>query len=346
MAFCGICGTDIHEYLKGPILLPPKDGANPHTGARLPLTLGHEMSGCISELGSDVTAFALGQNVVVNPAMDDRHHHLPRCDLCAAQKQNVCVHSTFYGLQASAGGFADEICVKAIAVHPIPKGVSLKVAALAEPLAVASHMIRISGFAPNQSALVLGAGPIGCALTWFLKKKGARHIVVSEITSHRTRQAYECGADIVVNPTNGNTAVLDEILRREPLGAHVAFDASGLQSTLDEAFGCTRPAGVVFNVAIHDKPLFLDLNLLTLSEKRLLAGNAYTTEDYLQVLKAVESHEGELEKFITGTVSLEKAVIDGFEELIHNKSRHNKILVEVQGDSASIGKQCHRQARL
>ncbi|KAI6799277.1 hypothetical protein KC363_g3727 [Hortaea werneckii] len=333
VAYCGICGTDVHEYLEGPILLPLPGSPNPHTGATLPLTMGHEMSGTISKVGKDVQSFRVGQRVVVNPAMDDRHHGQPPCSLCISGRPNICSRSAFYGLQCNSGGFAEEICVKAIAVVPIPQDMSLKVATLSEPLAVASHMIRISGFQPGQSVVILGAGPIGCALAWFLKKGGAGCVVVSEITPQRATQALNCGADIVIDPSNNPNAVLDAVVDKTGDGADIAFDACGLQSTLDAAFSCTKPGGVVFNVAIHDRPLTLQLNALTLSEKKLLAGNAYTAEDYKNVLCCLEEHEKDLGRFITRIVPLDRAVADGFRELVENKYRQNKILVEVSGDS-------------
>ena len=69
IAFCGICGTDIHEYLGGPIFAPLPGTKNKITGVELPVTLGHEFSGTIIEIGSGVTDFKLGQRVIVNPAM-------------------------------------------------------------------------------------------------------------------------------------------------------------------------------------------------------------------------------------------------------------------------------------
>lgn len=89
----------------------------------------------------------------------------------------------------------------------------------------------------------------------------------------------------------------------------------------------------MFNVALHEKPLQLNLNLLTIPEKKLMAGNAYTAEDFDRVIKVLSARGAELEKFITAVVPLEKAVKDGFEEVVNNKASHNKILVEINGES-------------
>ncbi|KAK3075810.1 hypothetical protein LTR53_000512 [Teratosphaeriaceae sp. CCFEE 6253] len=329
---CQPC-TDVHEYLAGPILLPAAGQPNPFTGAELPLIMGHEMSGTVIEVGSEVSSITVGQRVCVNPATGCEHHGKPDCELCVAGRRNVCTRSAFYGLQDKAGGLADEICVNAIAVVPLPDSVSLKLGALAEPLAVASHMIRISGFRKGQNVLILGAGPIGCALTLLLKEGGAGCLLVSEVTDSRSAQATACGADKVINPMTSSSIVVDTTMDLMAPGADIAFDACGIQSTFDAAFECTKPGGTIFNVAIHERPLQINLNRLTLSEKRLLAGNAYTAEDFDNVIRLLEKGGPVLESFITATIPLENAVQGGFDELVHNKAHHSKILVEVHGET-------------
>lgn len=263
VAYCGICGTDMHEYLAGPVMLARKDERNKHTGAGLPQILGHELSGTIIEVGSDVQKFQPGQRVTVNVAMDDRHHGYDPCELCRSGRHNICAHSTFYGINAKGGGFADEIAVKAVALVPLPDNVSLKVAALAEPLSVAAHMVRTSGFRQGQDAVVLGAGPIGSAITFLLKDSGARKIIVSEVESSRAEQARLCGADRVINPAEEDALIA--IKNKMGIGADVTFDACGFQVTLDTAIACTKPGGTIFNVAIHEKPLTLDMGQSPLS---------------------------------------------------------------------------------
>jgi (R,R)-butanediol dehydrogenase / meso-butanediol dehydrogenase / diacetyl reductase len=306
-----------------------KGERNPNSNAQLPLILGHEFSGVIVELGLDVNNLSVGQRVAVNPAMGCKHHGQPECELCAQGRKNVCIRSTFYGLQMDSGGFADEICVDASAAVPLPENVSLKLGALAEPMSVAAHMIRISGFQKGQNVIVEGAGPIGAALTLLLKDAGAR-VLVSEVAESRAAQAYACGADKVINPIK--ESLVDATTSFMAPGADIVFDACGLQATLDAAFECTKPGGTIFNVAIHERPLQLNLNQLTLSEKKLLAGNAYTTEDYARVIEVLSRRRSDIEKFISAIVPLNDVIRGAFDELVHNKANHNKILVEVNGD--------------
>lgn len=316
--------------LAGPIFLPQKDERNEYSGATLPQILGHELSGTIIEVGENVSKYKIGQRVTVNPHINDQQRGYDDCEFCGSGRHNICVRTTFYGINDKGGGFADEIVVKPGNLVPLPDNIPLRVAALAEPLAVAAHMVRISGFRPGQNAVVLGAGPIGCSLTFLLKDSGAKQIIVSEVTSSRASQAKACGADRVINPTEQD--VLKVVHEDMGTGADVTFDACGLQTTLETAIACTKPGGTIFNVAIHEGPVNINMNLLTFFEKRLLAGNAYTAEDFDRVIQLLSERAADVEGFITATVPLENAVEGAFLEVINNKSKHNKILVKMGGD--------------
>lgn len=333
IAYCGICGSDIHEYLGGPIFPPKPDQKNPWTGQSLPVTLGHEMSGTVIEVGSAVTNIKISDRVAVNPALDDRHHGADPCTACKLGKRNICKRYASYGLSADGGGFASEIVVNEVNCIPLPESVSLQIGALFEPLAVAWHSIRLSGFLQGQTALVLGAGPIGLAIVMLLRVWGAKSIVVSEVTSSRKQMAKDFGATIVVDPTEDSERhpVQTAVHRVNPDGIDVAFDAIGLQITIDTAIASVRPGGTVFNVAIHEKPLQINLNDLACFEKRLIGGICYTMEDFAGVLKAFETGEVPAEKMITSIVPLSEVVEKGFLELMHNKEAHVKILIQPDG---------------
>ncbi|KAK5174815.1 uncharacterized protein LTR77_001898 [Saxophila tyrrhenica] len=327
VAYCGICGTDSHEYQAGPILCPSKEHGNLISGAKLPQVLGHEFSGTVTEVGDSVKGVQVGQRVTVNPAMDDRHYGLETCEVCQSGRPNVCMNSTFYGISAQGGGFAEEIVVKPCSLFPLPDNVSLKLAALVEPLSVSTHMVRISGFRRGQDALVLGAGPIGSALVFMLKEAGARRVFVSETIELRAARAKQAGADRIIHPLEED--VLKVLKQEMPNGVDVAFEACGLQSTLDTAIAAVKPGGCIFNVAVHERPITIDMNLLTLKERRLMAGNAYTAEDFRKVVDVLSVKGKEVESFITKVVPLQDAIAGGFEELVKNRSKHNKILVEL-----------------
>ncbi|OGM41053.1 hypothetical protein ABOM_010236 [Aspergillus bombycis] len=313
----------------------PKPGdQNPWTGEKLPVTLGHEMSGVVIQVGSNVHNIPVGSKVAVSPALDDRHYDMEPCTTCAMGKRNICKRFSSYGFSAPGGGFATEIVVRALNCVVLPDAVSLQVGALVEPLAVAWHCIRTSGFRKGQKVLLLGAGPIGLAILMLLRVWGARCAVVSEVTPSRKLLAKQFGADVVVDPLEGSESsdpVLSAVHQAVgESGVDVAFDATGLQTTLDTAIAATRPGGTIFNVAIHEKPLQVNLNDLGCFEKQLTGGMCYTMEDFTGVLKALESGNLPAHKMITSIVPLEQVIEKGFHELIHSKASHVKILVQPQ----------------
>jgi (R,R)-butanediol dehydrogenase/meso-butanediol dehydrogenase/diacetyl reductase len=303
-----------------------------YTGVELPVTMGHEFSGTVTETGSNVKHLPIGQDVTVNPTLDDRFHGLDPCASCQVEKYNICTGNATYGLSAPGGGFSDEIVVNAISCIPLPTGVSLKVAALVEPLSVAWHCIDVSGFKAGQAAFIAGAGPIGLAILILLRVIGASKIVVGEVLPSRMEQARNFGADAVINPLEktleGGDPILAAVLDLTGEGVHVAFDATGLQSTLDQAIACTRAGGTIFNVAIHEKPLLLNLNDLATKEKKLAAGICYTIKDFEAVVALLGEKKIDAEKMITSVVPLSKVVDGGFGELINNKAAHVKILIQ------------------
>ena len=157
VAWCGICDTDLHEYLEGPIFIPPAGHPHPISGDAAPVTLGHEMSGTVAALGEGVTDLEVGQKVVVEPYIV-REEDRDRPDYNLAPDMN------FIGLGGDGGGLAEQIAVRRRWVHPVADSVPLDQAALIEPLSVAHHAWVRAGSPTSGVALIGGAGPIG-ALT-------------------------------------------------------------------------------------------------------------------------------------------------------------------------------------
>jgi (R,R)-butanediol dehydrogenase/meso-butanediol dehydrogenase/diacetyl reductase len=338
IAFCGICGTDLKEYTAGPIMCPQPGEAHPLTGSQLPVILGHEFSGTVTEVGEKVSTVKTGDRVTVIPNLGDAQFGLEECFACQKGRSNLCSQTAYYGLNAHSGGFSQEAVVKATNVFVLPDSVPLNVGALVEPLSVAWHMVRTSGFQKGQDALVLGAGPIGLGLLLVLRVVGARKVLVSEVLEKRKAQALAFGADAVVDPTstaktNGSAPVNPVITKAREIslsteGVDVAFDASGLQSTFDTALASVRPGGTVFNVAIHGKPLSINPNDLGFLEKKYMGGIGYTAEDFQAVLAALKDGSLKAESMITSTVPLKDVIAGAFRNLLDKKENHIKILVQ------------------
>jgi 2-desacetyl-2-hydroxyethyl bacteriochlorophyllide A dehydrogenase len=185
IAYCGVCGTDIHIYEGDP-------GAAPVTP---PNILGHEMSGVVSETGKDVTQVKTGDRVAVDP-----NEMCGQCFYCRNAMGHFCTRMTGYGTTAR-GGFAEFLTVPEKQVYKIPDHMPLKNAALSETVSCCVHGIDLCKIRAGQTVLVIGAGPIGLIMLQLAKLQGAAYIIVSEPTAQKRELALKLGADIAVDPT-------------------------------------------------------------------------------------------------------------------------------------------------
>ncbi|KAH3684039.1 hypothetical protein WICPIJ_004977, partial [Wickerhamomyces pijperi] len=170
VAYCGICGSDLHEY-EHPIFFA--NAANSEkgdkiSGKKLPLVIGHEFSGVVQAVGENVTHLKVGDHAVVETTghCSDRREYFkfsdePDCQSCELGFENTCKDLNFLGLGVDNGGLAEYTKYSKDHVLKIDKKIPLDVGALIEPLSVVHHAVELSGFKAGEDALVLGSGPIG-----------------------------------------------------------------------------------------------------------------------------------------------------------------------------------------
>ena len=176
-AFCGICGSDLHEYLGGPNIIPALGSPHAITGEVLPLTLGHEFSGTVDEVGEGVTHVNKGDKVCVQPIIYDGD-----CKSCVRGLYNCCDKFGFIGISGWGGGMSEYTCAPASAIKMLPENIPLNIGALVEPLAVGWHAVDASPFKEGDAVLVLGGGPIGLAVVLALVGRSCSNIIVSEVS--------------------------------------------------------------------------------------------------------------------------------------------------------------------
>ena len=259
--FCGICGSDLHEYLGGANLIPKKGAPHPITGETLPLTLGHEFSGIVEEVGDGVKDVKVGDRVCVQPTIYDGD-----CRACKRGLVNCCDKNGFVGLSGWHGGLCDHMVVPESCVKKLPDNVSLEIGALIEPLSVGWHAVDTSPYKEGDSCLVLGGGPIGLAVVQALIGKGCKNIIVSEVSGKRREFAKQFGAHHVIDPTKGD--VVEEIEGlTEGNGVDVGFDAAGVQVAVDSAFKAIKARGTLVNIAIWEKRAQLQMNDIVFRER-------------------------------------------------------------------------------
>lgn len=318
--WCGICGSDLHEYLGGPIFIPVGQ-PHPLSGTTAPVVLGHEFSGDVVEIGESVTKFKLGDRVIVEPIVA-----CGKCSACLEGKYNLCSSLGFHGLCGSGGGFAEYTVFPEEFVHKIPDEMSYEQAALVEPIAVALHSVRISNFRTGDTALVLGSGPIGLATIECLKAAGAKLIVVLQRKSIRQEYAKKAGADVVLDPNEVDIA--EEVKKlTNGIGVDVAFETTGAQIGFDIGINSLKYEGIMVVTSIWEENVSLNPNDLVFTEKKIVGTLAYRHEFPATI---VQMNDGRIkaEGYITKRIHLDDIVEEGFGGLTGpEKKKHVKILV-------------------
>jgi (R,R)-butanediol dehydrogenase/meso-butanediol dehydrogenase/diacetyl reductase len=320
VAWCGICGTDLHEFIDGPIFIPPCGHPHPISGESAPITMGHEFSGVVYAVGDSVDDIQVGQHVVVEP-------YIVADDVLTGPGENyhLSKNMNFIGLGGRGGGLSEKIAVKRRWVHPISNAIPLDQAALIEPLSVGHHAFVRSGAKAGDVALVGGAGPIGLLLSAILKAKGLT-VIVTELSAKRKEKARESGvADHVLDPFEVD--VVTEVMKiTHGRGVDVAFECSSVNQVLDTLVAAMKTTGVLVIVSIWSHPATVNVHSVVMKELDIRGTIAYVN-DHQETIKLVEAGQINLAPFITQRIALDDLISKGFETLIHNNESAVKIIV-------------------
>lgn len=316
VSYCGICGTDLHEYLHGPNLI--RTGRHPLTGVEPPITLGHEFSGRITALGGPVPGMDVGTRVTVDPCL-----RCGTCRWCRQGEYHICAKGGSVGL-ASPGAFARYVTVPAEGLVPVPDGVPDRIAALAEPLAVGLHAVRRAAVQPGDNVLLLGAGPIGIAALLALKLSGAAGIYVSEPLPERAARAADIGATEVFDPAVSDVR-REVFLRTGRIGPDVVVEATGRPDLVELAVRTVRRGGRAVLAGISGESASLPINQIVPFERTVLGSLGYNF-DIPRVLDLIATERLDPTPLLSGVRSLTDG-LDAFAELDADRGRHLKILL-------------------
>lgn len=195
-----ICGTDLRIYTSGHHKILP--------GA--PRILGHELAGEVVAVGSNVKGLSPGMRVGIAPNMG-----CGTCPQCIRGYSNLCPNYEAFGISLD-GAFAEYMRLPASTICqgnivPLPDALSYEEAALNEPFSCCYSGSRACAIGPGDTVLIMGAGPIGIMHLFLARLSGARTVIISEMIQDRLAQALDFGADLAVNPGEGDlhAAVLD-----------------------------------------------------------------------------------------------------------------------------------------
>jgi L-iditol 2-dehydrogenase len=232
----GLCGSDLHSYA---------DGGAGDTPCEYPMVLGHEPAGTVVKTGSGVTGWQPGDRAALEPA-----HYCYHCEYCRSGHHNLCANIRFLSTPGHPGFFREFVNLPATNLLAIPPELSLELATIVEPLAIAMHSMKFARIQPGETVVVFGAGPIGLLTIACLKVAGAGRIWAVEPVPHRRELAHHMGADATLDPCEVDEArqILADTANR---GVDCAIDCAAKEDSINAAIRAVRNGGRVVLTGIH-----------------------------------------------------------------------------------------------
>jgi threonine dehydrogenase-like Zn-dependent dehydrogenase len=265
VSHCGICGSDLHFVIEG-------WGGSGRIH-------GHEYSGVVAAVGADVTGWAVGDRVVGGADLG-----CGTCELCLAHRPSLCLRRGSPGTGEYQGAFARYKKLAAAQLLAVPEGLSLRSAALTEPLAVALHAVNRSGIVSGQSAIVNGVGPIGALVTAILHHRRIGPITIVEPTPSRRDLAVTLGADVVLEPADLDVPSIAEPGRIVGGAADVVFECSGKRQAMEAGLAQLKRGGLLVLVGAGMEPPHFDPNRILLNELTVTGSFEYDADGFAAAL--------------------------------------------------------------
>jgi threonine dehydrogenase-like Zn-dependent dehydrogenase len=279
---CGLCGSDVHAIERG----ETADGQ----------ILGHEFAGTIVALGADVTGWAVGRPVAVNPLGSCGH-----CRSCRKDLPFRCEARPNLGITAP-GGYAEYVAVPQAQLVGLPDGMALEQGAHAEPLAVAMNAVRLADPGPGDAALVFGIGPIGLNAILALRLAGVEHIVAAGRSAGRRAVAQELGADVVLDTRETDVGSYVESSGRR---FAAALECSAAPDAMAECIAVLEPGGVCVEVALNPATVPLAMGHLVDLGLTVSGSCAYSNHIYDKAVAEVVSGRVPVASLISERVGLD-----------------------------------------
>ena len=282
VAYCGICGSDLH-FRDVPELFPA--GTVP----------GHEFSGRVAAVGDGVSGWSAGDRVCVLPFAQ-----CGACEVCLAGEEQVCPHAVSRGVGLGTGrpgAYAERVVVDERMLFALPESVDDRAGTLVEPLAVAIRAVDLAGLGENDPVLVLGAGPIGLLTALVLRHRGIRRTVVCSRNAARARRAAALGLDVVAHGDIG----------RDASAPACVFDCAGSPSSAETAVELLRPRGRLLLVGLSLAPLQLAAPPIVIKELEIRGVITYSRRQFQAAIDLLAAGAIPVEELITEVMPLSEA---------------------------------------
>lgn len=315
---CGICGTDLHEYRKGPILIP----RSPHalTGASLPQILGHECAGVIAAVGPEVRSLEVGRRVVVMPGI-----FCGECAQCRNGEEELCSRGACFGISYRWGGLAEFAVVAEEGAIPIPDQMSFEAAALIEPTAAAVHAVTSAGIGVGDLVLVTGGGAIGQLVGLAVRAAGAQPLI-SEPAPGRRDRAGRLGFE-VNDP--GAEPIAETLARLKMRAVDACVECSGSAAGLKACLETVERGGVVVQTGLFAEPIEVDLDLLVFRGIDLRGRVGWPIRDWPKVIDLIAAGTIPATEVISSAVDLAQLTDVGLPRLLDPAGDELKLVVTI-----------------
>ncbi|NMC31180.1 MAG: alcohol dehydrogenase catalytic domain-containing protein [Veillonellaceae bacterium] len=291
-AYIGICGSDPHMHHN-----------KVSYKVNVPLILGHEFAGVIAEVGANVTGWKVGDRVTSETHAD----YCGKCVMCRTNNYHVCRERKGYGFQID-GAFAKYVRVPSRILHKVPDNVSLKEAALTEPLCVAySSLVKHSPLKPGDLVVIIGPGPIGLLCTKIASILGASDIVVvgTDGDDARMEIAKKLGATMTINSSRQDPVPIIMGMR-DGYGANLVVDAAGFSPTLKLSLDVVRPCGQINKIGWGPGPVGFSLDQLISKAVALQGTFSHTWDVWEKCLVLMGERTVDLGEVITHELPLDQ----------------------------------------
>lgn len=301
----GICGTDLVEYLSGPVSIPV-GWPHPTSGRQAPLTLGHELVGTVVYLGAEVTGLAVGDRVVPNVVVG-----CGLCWWCTRHQEKLCPKVAVRGFNDD-GGLAELIVSEARSCVRVPEHVDLNVAAFAEPVAIVVRALAKAPPLAGSVVAVLGAGVIGQLVTQLALGAGAVTVLAVDPVPSRQLLAAGWGA-MACEPEDAIERIGD---LSDGRGADVVIECAGVPGALASAVELSRPGGTVVLLGFHAGTEPVPLPALVLEERTLTGSAGHLWDvDVASAVALLSRGAVDVLPLLSAVVPLSDVVDGGFERL-------------------------------
>ena len=300
VARCGICGSDLH------MTEDPAYGVQPGD------IIGHEFAGEVVALGRDAVGLKIGDRVAVSP--------LKSCGACDHCRKGEVQWCAAFGLQG--GGYAENAVTRPNQCVRLPDSASMADGAIVEPLAVALHGVNLSGIKAGDRVLVLGAGPIGLAVAFWCRRRGAADVVVQDIAGWQQDRALAMGA-------TGFSVIGDDPVAdaARVLGgkADIVFECVGLPGLIAQAAEQVANRGTILLLGLCTRPDTINSFAMLQKEVRLVTSAFFTRGEFEAALDILDAGAAEPRHLVTDTIGLDD-VPARFEALRH-RTHDCKVLI-------------------